>query len=131
MRRPLILAALAALAALASTAAAAQPAAQPSPPESWSAKDEQASWISDPHVHAFYDLTVQTFARGSGPVDEAAYTRKAFAIFRDFGAARGVPPEKMVDHLKLIPGQVAKMAREDPSFLKSYDAFTVFLFGPQ
>jgi hypothetical protein len=37
----------------------------------------------------------------------------------------------MVDHLKLIPGQVVKIAREDPEVLKNYDNFTAAIFGPQ
>jgi hypothetical protein len=92
---------------------------------------DQASWIADPHIHAFYELTVETFAHGQDRVDEAAYTQKAFAIFRAFGASRGVPPEQMVEHLKLIPGQVVMIVREDPSVLKSYADFTEALFGPQ
>lgn len=96
-----------------------------------SIQGDQASWIADPHVHAFYALTLEAFANGPAKVDEAAYTQKAYAIFREFGAARGVPPEQMVEHLKLIPGQVVKIAREDPDTLKSYDNFTAAIFGPQ
>jgi len=92
---------------------------------------DQASWIEAPQMHAFYALTVQAFAQGPDKVDEAAYTQKAYAIFRDFGVARGVPPEHMVEHLKLIPGQVVKIVREDPDTLKSYDNFAAALFGPQ
>ncbi len=94
-------------------------------------REDAAAWMADPHMHAFYDLTVQTFAQGADRVDEAAYTRKAFAIFRDFGAAQGVSPERMVDHLKLIPGQMVQIVRRDPTVLNSYDAFTVALVGPQ
>jgi hypothetical protein len=92
---------------------------------------DQASWIADPHIHAFYALTVQAFAQGPGKVDEAAFTEKSYALFRDFAVARGEAPGAMVEHLKLIPGQVVQIAKEDPEVLKSYDNFVAALFGPQ
>src|SRR3954465_9619531 len=97
-------AALPGLVLLAAPAAALaqHPAAAPAQPASVSIQGDQAAWINDPHMHAFYDLTVQAFAGGPAKVDQAAYQAKAFAIFRDFGAAMHVPPEHMVDHLKLI-----------------------------
>lgn len=120
---------LAAILALGAAPALAQAPAPPS--ASKNMQGDQSSWIADPHIHAFYELTLQAFAEGPAKVDEAAYTQKAYAIFRAFGASRGVPPEHMVDHLKLIPGQVVKIVREDPETLKSYDNFTAALFGPQ
>jgi hypothetical protein len=112
--------------------AAAQPApAAPAAPAAASLQGDQASWIADPHMHAFYELTVQAFAQGPAKLDEAAYTQKAYAIFRAFAVSRGVPPEHMVDHLKLIPGQVVQIAREDPEVLKSYENFAAAIFGPQ
>jgi hypothetical protein len=115
------------------TVALAQTSAEGAPAQNStvSIQGDQANWIADPHMHEFYELTVQAFAQGPAKVDEAAYTRKAYAIFRAFGAARGVPPEHMVDHLKLIPGQVVKIAREDPEVLKNYDNFTAAIFGPR
>jgi hypothetical protein len=129
MRRPLVLAA--ALVAVLAFPAFAQPSRPAEQPSASSMQGDAASWIADPHIHAFYDLTVQTFAHGQAQVDAADYTEKAFAIFRAFGASRGVPPEQMVEHLKLIPGQVVNIVRENPTVLTSYAAFTDALFGPQ
>jgi len=127
-----LVAALGAL-ALASAAWAHDPPAPSAPaaPATGAMQGDQASWIADPHIHAFYDLTVQAFAGGPAKVDEAAFTQNSFALFRAFGAARGVKPEAMVDHLKLIPGQVVQIAREDPAVLDSYDNFVAAVFGPQ
>ena len=92
---------------------------------------DQQSWIRDPHMHAFFDLTVKAFANGPDKVDEVRFHDEAMAIFRDFAVSRHVPPAAMEDHLKLIPGQVVRIARDDPKVLQSYDAFVVATFGPQ
>ena len=106
--------------------------AAPKPaPSGASLQGDQSSWITDPHMHAYYDLTVQAFANGPGKVDEPGYQKKAYALFAAFGAAHGVKPEQMVDHLKLIPDQMVKIAREDPEVLKGYDNFVAAMFGPQ
>lgn len=127
--RPAILVALA-LAAAPAAALAEHGAAAP-PPTTQSLQGDQARWIADPHMHAFYDLAVQAFANGPAKVDEVAFQAKSFAIFREFAVARHIPPEHMVDHLKLIPGQVVQIAKEDPTVLKSYDNFVAAVFGPQ
>ena len=106
-------------------------ASAPQPGATQSMQGDQASWIADPHMHAFYDLTVQAFAAGPAKVDQKAFQEKSFVIFRDFGVSRHVPPDAMVDHLKLIPGQVVQIAKEDPAVLKSYDNFVAAVFGPQ
>ena len=104
----------------------------PAPQTTVSLQGNPQAWIKDPHMRAFYDLTKQAFANGPGKVDEAAYQKDAMAIFYDFG-------EKMIgkgggahmqDHLKLIPGQVVKIVREDPATLASYDNFVLAIFGP-
>ena len=110
-------------------ALASAPAAE-APPATVSMQGDQASWISDPHTHAFYALAVAAFANGPAKVDRAKFQSDAFAIFRDFGKSRGMKPEAMVDHLKLIPGQVVQIATEDPKVLASYDNFVVAIFGP-
>jgi hypothetical protein len=124
----LILAAL--FASTASTALAA-PAASEAPSASASLQGDQSAWIKDPHIHAFYALTVTAFANGAAEVDRAKYERDSRAIFRDFGASVGWGADKMEDHLKLIPGQVIQIATEDPKVLSSYDAFIVAWMGPQ
>lgn len=131
MSKPIACAILAAV-LLSAGAAFAQPAAAPPapPPKTVSIQGDQAGWINDPHMHAFYDLTKQAFAAGPAKVDEAAYTRQAYALFAAFGAAHGMKPEQMVDHLKLIPGQMVQIAREDPEVLKTYDNFVAAMFGP-
>jgi hypothetical protein len=93
--------------------------------------DDQQSWINDPHMHAFYETTVAAFAHGPAKVDVAAFEQRSFAIFREFGAARGMRPEAMQDHLKLIPRQVVEIVKEDPTVLDSYGNFVAATFGPQ
>lgn len=140
-RSPFLAAGLTALAlALTAAGARAQPAGQPDlppghPPVAAGATvkmqgNDEAAWIADAHVHAFYDLTVATFAGAARP-DVDAYEQKAFAIFRAFGSAHGMDPAMMQDHLKLIPRQVAQIVREDPKVLASYDNFVAATFGPQ
>jgi len=96
-----------------------------------SLQGDQSSWINDPHMHAFYDLTVAAFAKGPGALDRPKFEADAVKIFRDFAVARHMDPDKMQDHLKLIPGQVIQIATDDPKVLKSYDNFVVAVFGPQ
>lgn len=124
-------AALAGLAVLALAAPAFAQHAPAPPPSAVSLQGAAQAWIDAPQMHAFYELTQKAFAGGADKVDQPAYTQAAYAIFRDFGASMHVPPEHMVDHLKLIPGQMVQIAREDPTVLKSYDAFVAALFGPQ
>ena len=130
---PRLLPALVGLAAALTVSSAALGQAAPAPSGSASAniQGDQQRWISDPHTHAFYQLAVQAFAQGPDKVDQRAFTEKSYAIFRDFAPTMGVSPEHMVEHLKLIPGQVVQIAKEDPSVLKSYDNFVAAVFGPQ
>ena len=104
----------------------------PAPQATISLQGNPDAWVKDPHVHAFYDLTRTTFAAGPDKVDVAAYDRQAMAIFYDFGEKTMGPGggAHMQDHLKLIPGQMAKIVREDPSVLASFDNFVLALFGP-
>jgi hypothetical protein len=92
--------------------------------------DEQ-SWINDPHWRRYYEMTLAAFAQGPAKVDVAAYEQKSYALFRDFGASRGMDPAKMQDHLKLIPRQVVQIVKDDPKVLDSYDNFVAATFGPQ
>lgn len=123
-----------ALAALATLAFSAPAWAQHPAPSGATAKlqgnDEQA-WINDPHMHAFYDTTVQAFAGGPAKVDVDAYEQKSFAIFRDFAPRMHMTPEGMVDHLRLIPRQVVQIVKEDPKVLDNYKNFVDATFGPQ
>jgi hypothetical protein len=131
MVRFIPLAAALSAAVLATAAWADPPAPGQRAPVAGNMQGDQAAWIKDPHIHAFYGLTVQAFANGPAKVDEAAFTQKSYALFREFGAAIGENPEALVEHLKLIPGQVVQIAREDPEVLKSYDNFVAAIFGPQ
>ena len=118
---------------LATTALAHPPAAAPAPAPSATVNmqgNDAKAWAADPHIHAFYDTTVAAFAKGADKVDFAAYEQKSFAIFRDFGASKGMPPEAMQDHLKLIPRQVLGIVKEDPKVLDSYDNFILAVMGP-
>lgn len=124
--RPMWLAAGALFAALTLQAAHAQ-----TPPShaNLQGNDEEA-WIKDPHWHAFYDLTVATFgaAHASPPT---AFEQKSQEIFRDFALSHHMDPAKMQDHLKLIPGQVRQIVKEDPHVLDNYDNFVAATFGPR
>jgi hypothetical protein len=93
--------------------------------------DHQKTWIENPHMHAFFDLTRSAFAQGPANVDVAGYEQKSFAIFREFGVSMGWGAAAMQDHLKLIPRQVVQIVREDPKVLDSYDNFVAATFGPQ
>lgn len=93
--------------------------------------NDQAAWAADAHMHAFYELSKATLGHGPvGAADVDAYEQKAYAIFRDFGASRGMPPAAMQDHLKLIPRQVVQIAKDDPHVLDSYDRFWEAMVGP-
>jgi hypothetical protein len=87
-------------------------------------------WKRSPHMHAYYDETVKTFANGTD-IDVDAYEARSFAIFREFARANGMNEAGMIDHLKLIPRQVVGIVKEDPAVLKSYDAFWAALAGPE
>ncbi len=89
------------------------------------------AWRKDPHMRQFYDTVVAAFAKGPAKVDGPALEAKSFAIFRDFAVSKGMNPDAMQDHLKLIPRQMIQIAREDPSVLKDYDGFLDALFGPK
>jgi hypothetical protein len=91
--------------------------------------DDGSAWKRSPHMHAFYDTTVATFANGTN-IDVDAYEARSFAIFREFARANGVSEEAMLDHLKLIPRQVVGIVKENPAVLKSYDDFWVAMVGP-
>ncbi|THD81914.1 MAG: hypothetical protein E7812_03665 [Phenylobacterium sp.] len=100
-------------------------------PTTASLQGDQASWINDPHMHAFYDATVAAFANGPAKVDQAAFEKKAHDIFWEFAISRGASPQAMEEHLKLIPDQVVQIAKEDPKVLASYHNFVEAVFGPQ
>jgi hypothetical protein len=130
VRFPLVLGLVAAMAAGAAFAHP-DPGKSGPAPASVNMQGDQASWINDPHMHAFYQLSVAAFAHGPDKVDQARFEQDAQVIFRDFAVSRHIDPAMMQDHLKLIPGQVVQIAKEDPKVLQSYDAFVVALFGPQ
>lgn len=93
--------------------------------------NDQAAWAADSHMHAFYDLSKATLGHGAvSAADVDAYEQKAYAIFRDFGASRGMPPAAMQDHLKLIPRQVVQIAKADPHVFDSYETFWEAMVGP-
>ena len=86
-------------------------------------------WKGSPHMRAFYDETVATFANGMD-IDVDAYEARTFAIFRQFARANGIDEEQMVYWQKLIPRQMVDIVKEDPAVLESYDAFWVAYAGP-
>ena len=86
-------------------------------------------WKRSPHMRAYYDLTVATFANGTD-IDVDAYEARSFAIFREFARANGMNEEGMLDHLKLIPRQIVGIVKENRAVLNDYDAFWAALAGP-
>jgi len=127
-----ILAVLAAATVIgAAPAALAQHGAPSSlPPKSASLQGDTEKFMNNDYIRRFYALSVSTL-KGQNHPDLAAYEQKSYAIFREFGVYMGVGPEHMQDHLKLIPRQVAQIAKEDPHVLDSFDAFTEAMVGPK
>ena len=107
---------------------AQQPKHEPQP-TTVSFQDDANEWKRSPHMHAYYDETVKTFAHGTD-IDVDAYQARSFAIFREFAHANGWSEDAMIDHLKLIPRQVVGIVKENPAVLQSYDAFWAALVGP-
>jgi hypothetical protein len=128
--KPQFLAGVAAAFLVVASSAAAQHGV-PAGPSTSNLQGDQSSWINDPHWHAYYDMTRAAFAQGPAKVDVAAYEQRSYALFRDFGASRGMDPAKMQDHLKLIPRQVVQIVRDDPTVLDSYKNFLDATMGPQ
>ncbi|MBW8815082.1 MAG: hypothetical protein JF588_16810 [Caulobacterales bacterium] len=93
--------------------------------------NDAQSWIQDAHIHQFYELSAASLKAPPSPEALTAYEQKSFAIFRAFAASRGMSPDAMQDHLKLIPRQVAQIAKEDPKALDTYGSFVDAVFGPQ
>jgi hypothetical protein len=127
---------LAILLAAASLALAAAPAAlaqHPGPApagKTASLQGDTDKFMNNAYIHRFYDLSVATLKNQPNP-DLDAYEQKSFAIFREFGVYMGVGPDHMQDHLKLIPRQVAQIARDDPHTLDTFDTFVEAMVGPK
>lgn len=92
---------------------------------------ESHAWMANPHMKDFYALSKATFAKGTAGIDFAAYREKSYAIFRAFGTSMGMDPAGMVDHLKLIPGQMVQIVKDDPRALDSYESFVEAMIGPE
>jgi hypothetical protein len=120
-----------ALAAAAPAAFAQHPAAPPpSAGRSASLQGDTDKFMNNDYMRRFYALSVSTL-KGADHPDLAAYEQKSYAIFREFGVYMGVGPEHMQDHLKLIPRQVAQIAKEDPHALDTFDTFVEAMVGPK
>jgi hypothetical protein len=125
MKTPLFL-----LAALLATAGCShQQAHKPDPQPTTVDIQGAGEWKRSPHMRAYYDETVKTFANGTD-IDVDAYEARSFAIFREFARANGMNEQGMIDHLKLIPRQVVGIVKENPAVLNDYDAFWAALAGP-
>lgn len=125
-----VLAALS-LSLAAAPAALAQHDAAAGPPKTASLQGgDTEKFINNDYMRRFYALSVSTLKGAANP-DLEAYEQKSFAIFREFGVYMGVGPEHMQDHLKLIPRQVAQIAKEDPHVLDSFDNFKEAMVGPK
>ena len=131
MNRPrLALAALLGVFAAAPAAMAQHPAPAAAETTASLQGGDTEAFVHNQYMRKFYALSVATL-KGAPGADLDAYEQKSYAIFRDFGVAMGVGPEKMQDHLKLIPRQVAQIAKEDPHVLDTFDSFIEALVGPK
>ncbi|WP_296594865.1 hypothetical protein [Phenylobacterium sp.] len=128
----LFAAALLALAAASTAAQAQHGSPQPAGQSANLQGEDPRKFVDNPHMHRFYELSVATLRPGAPPLDLKAYEASAYEIFRAFGESRikGGGPA-MVEHLKLIPGQVVQIAKDDPKVLDSFDAFADALVGPK
>ena len=106
-------------------------AAQPGQPGFNMQGNDQAAFFANPNAHAFYDLSVKTFAGGADKIDFPAYQQQSYAIFRALGSSMGVAPQAMQDHLKDIPAQRVQIVKDDPTALKDYQSFVTAMVGPQ
>jgi hypothetical protein len=132
-RRLLPILTLAAIAAAPAAYAQHEPPAPAPQPASRTANlqgGDTSKFMNNAYIHRFYDLSVATL-KGQANPDLDAYEQKSYAIFREFGVYMGVGPEHMQDHLKLIPRQLAQIAKEDPHVLDSFDTFTEAMVGPK
>jgi hypothetical protein len=125
-------AAFLAAAALGSGPASAEPPAREQPvTNSLQGNPGNAAWKSDPYLHALYDLSLGAFANGPDNIDLPAYQQAFYAIIRAKAAVSGADAEKMVDHIKGIPGQMIGIVMDEPKTLESYDDFVAALVGPR
>ena len=125
-----------AIAGLAAVLLAAGPAfAQPAPAHGQAGVNLQGNdshaWMANPHMKAFYALSKATLGKGTAGIDFPAYREKSYAIFRAFGTSMGMDPAGMVDHLKLIPGQMVQIVQDDPHALDNYESFVEAMVGPE
>lgn len=107
----------------------ANPHSKPAEPTTYRLADDGSQWKKSPQMRAFYDASVEMLGPGA-KADVDAYEAKSFAIFREFARVNNIPEAAMIDHLKLIPRQVVRIVEDDPSVLKSYDAFWIAMVGP-
>jgi hypothetical protein len=91
---------------------------------------EHDAFMNNPHMRAFYDLSVATLRDNPAKADVEAYEAKSYVIFRALGVSMGGSAEAMQDHLKLIPRQVVQIVKDDPKVLDSFKNFTLALMGP-
>ena len=91
---------------------------------------DRSRWAQNPHVRAFYDLSVKTLRKHRRHIDVDRYEQASYAIFRELGHSLGASPEGMVDHLKGIPREVVMIVQQDPTTLDSYESFLTALMGP-
>ena len=91
---------------------------------------DSSAWWSNPYNYAFYGVAVAAFANGPDNVDQAALEKAFMQVARDFAVEMGLDPAMMQDHLRLIPGQLIEIIRDDPSVLDNYENLMTALRGP-
>jgi hypothetical protein len=91
---------------------------------------EQKRWMNSPYWHQFFDLSKSALKDGPAKVDMVAYQQQSMDIFGKFAESMHMQPAAMQDHLKLIPGQVVQIYKDDPHVLDSFDNFLLAMLGP-
>jgi hypothetical protein len=106
------------------------PAAAPKSANLQGDGSEQKRWMNSPYWHQFFDLSKSALANGPAKVDMASYQTASMEIFGKFAESMHMSPAAMQDHLKLIPGQVVQIYKDDPHVLDSFDNFVTAMLGP-
>jgi hypothetical protein len=91
---------------------------------------DNTDWWESPFMHQGYGAALQALANGPDRVDRAAFQATFMKLAHAFALSMNMDPKGMQDHLKLIPGQIVDIVRDDPKALDSYENFVLAMRGP-
>jgi hypothetical protein len=92
--------------------------------------DQAAALRANPYFRELYGVSVVALAYGPDKVNLPDFEARFFAVARKMAAETGGDPAALQDHLKLIPGQIVRIVRDDPKALDSFDRFVLAMVGP-